>query len=429
MDYVEEYSSNEYTPDWFAGWRLPGEYISDSWKARYQRELRKSLNTYDPDLRPLLGYVQLATRPGLEWSYSQYAGWSPEHPSQPDLGHDEWNDVAGVTDPVSYDAKSNAHKTFSGTTVRDYYGAGSGTWTTFEFMQMASGAPMPVWDETLQGAYIHFGLATLCGDLEDEIRIWPYHETRLIGEGINNLTDLLLENQFGCEEHRAFYMPELLRDANTNITPSQARHDFWLGVHQAWGIWIYNMAWARSSGSTVWAVYREGLRLLKDGGLRDEILGGRMVVVPKLGAPSGGGPYTTQTTTKGNEHLIACSAAALPLGHTFAQPAYTGVQATLTLEGTVGHLIITNSIGLSELGLDPVEYEVELEGAVSTIELVIGSAGPGCGLVPSNVICDSFEDIDARVYEITWSSPPDWPPLPAGWIAERFNERESLVPR
>jgi hypothetical protein len=36
---------------------------------------------------------------------------------------------------------------------------------------------------------------------------------------------------------------------------------------------------------------------------------------------------------------------------------------------------------------------------------------------------DTFGEIDARVYEITYNAAPTWPPLPESWILEAFNER------
>ncbi|MEZ4452500.1 MAG: hypothetical protein R3B09_23755 [Nannocystaceae bacterium] len=449
---VEDYlDSIDSTPlgRWVAGFRLPDEFADDLWEYRYTRQLRKSLDTHDTRDRQVFGYQQMASRPGMEWTFAVDAAWSPDHSSQPVLTDDVWSDVDGYTAAVALDPLSNALRTVAGGLVSEFYGEGPGLWSNVRFMLDASQAPIPVYDDPLQGAYAHLAIThDFLGDDDPEeppyfcdyvenaaqeevmpgviYRSWPYHMGRIVREGVDTTVDAQLEVGLACQEHRAFHLPSL-DYYSAEMTEAQARHDLWAGLHHARGVWLHNMAYAldpAGSPTDAWNAYRESLYRLKHDGVRDALAARRMVVVPELSVPEVGGPYNAGTeTTIAGDHLIECYPSYANLGNVFAMHDYTGVQATLTVAGSTGTLVVTHSLGLDELALDPVQYKIELEGSVAAVTQIVGDVGLGCGAQPTHVVCDTFAGIDARVYEITYTSEPTWPPLPERWILDAFNER------
>lgn len=446
-DYINSIDSTTFGR-WVAGFRLPDEFADNQWEYRYTRQLRKSLDTHDTRDRQVFGYQQMASRPGMEWVFANAAAWSPDHSTQPVFTDDPWSDVDSYTAAVALDPLSNALRTVAGGNVSEFYGEGPGLWSSVRFMLDASQDPIPVYDDPLQGAYAHLAITHdflgdgdpdpkyFCGYLQNAAqedvmpgvlyRSWPYHMGRIVREGVETTVDAQLEAGIGCQEHRAFHLPSLDYYA-AGMPEAHARHDMWAGLHHARGVWLHNMAYALEPGGSptdAWNAYRESLYLLKHEGVRDALAARRVVVVPELSLPEVGGPYNTGTeTTIAGDHLIDCYPIFNSLGNVFAMPDYTGVQATLTVSGSTGYLIVTHSLGIDELALDPVQYKIELEGSVASVTQVLGGAGLGCGAQPTNVVCDTFGGIDARVYEITYSSEPTWPPLPEGWILDAFNER------
>src|SRR3989344_957639 len=197
--------------------------------------------------------------------------------------------------------------------------------------------------------------------------------------------NLLTGNMQKVPEHKVFHAPDLSQDGPAFMTAEHARHDFWSGVLDANGVLIYNYAFA-DDYPEVWDEYKEGLTLIKKGGLRQYLTSGVKTSPPVT--VSGG-----MSIIPGNDYTTNGPWDPVNYPH-LVLPDYPAVNARLFKIGNIGYLIVSHSYD------QDIDFAINLKGPVLAVQPVIGSS-------PSLVktakgFTDSFTGIDARVYRVAF---------------------------
>lgn len=173
------------------------------------------------------------------------------------------------------------------------------------------------------------------------------------------------------------------------MTSEHARHDFWAGIHEARGIWIYSMAYRDETArhEAVWEEYVRALYLIKSE-MRPYLADG-VKTTPTLthnGTQTIPYDYYMDIGPFANSNFLALPDA----------PEYSTINHTLFTVDDVGYLIVTNSWN------DEADFEVEFADCIDTVDIVGGSS---LNLsIGADYIEDTFEGIDARVYKITFTA-------------------------
>lgn len=251
----------------------------------------------------------------------------------------------------------------------------------------------PLFDDVLTGAYTGYYLWSHAS----HNRIHPYHRIRLGREVLANLEQVYADNAAlesisqAPPEHILFHMPDLTHDGPYDMTADHARHDFWAGLHEARGIWIYSMPYRDVSADheAVWEQYVRALYLIKSE-MRPYLAGGVKTrpTLSHTGTQTVPFDYYTDIGPFADSDFLA-----LP-----DDPEYSTINHTLFTIDDVGYLIVTNSWN------DEAEFDVEFQDCIDTADIVSGSSA---NLTTSGAILeDIFEGIDARVYKITFEPCP-----------------------
>lgn len=214
-------------------------------------------------------------------------------------------------------------------------------------------------------------------------RIVMLHQLRKFREGLENVGRIHVQLGGTPPAYDLYNVPMLF---SNSMTAAQARHDFWIGFHEAHAVTIYSYAYAHQNGTPrpAWLAYREGLWLVKSGGLRAIFARGDKTVMPVSGGASIPAQNYDQLTTATPAHVVYGWVSA-----------YSSVNATLWKKGGLGILVVTHSLE------QPASFTVPLGVGVQSVEVLTGEAGPVTIL--DNVLADSFAGIDARVYGIAYA--------------------------
>ncbi len=246
----------------------------------------------------------------------------------------------------------------------------------------------------LQRHVIHSNYVGLVlGEYGSTNRIESYHTIQKGLKAIEYLQKIYQENNAltgnkqNVPDHKVFHAPDLSQDGPKFMTAAHARHDFWSGVLDANGILIYNYAFA-DEYPEVWNQYKEGLTLIKKGGLRQYLVSGTKSIPPvtisKGMSSIPGNDYTTNGPWNpvNYPHLVL--------------PDYPAVNARLFKIGNTGYLIVSHSYD------QEAQFSIDLGQTIATIEIVVGSSTSM--IKTAQGLADSFTGIDARVYKIAFTS-------------------------
>ena len=254
----------------------------------------------------------------------------------------------------------------------------------------------PLFDDVLTGAYT----GHIIGSHALHNRIHPYHRIRLGREALDNLEYVYSTNAAAESisqdppDHILFHAPDLtLLGPDVGLmTAEHGRHDLWAGVHEAKGIWIYSMAYRDESSNheDVWAEYVRALYLIKSE-MRPYLTDG-VKSTPTLthnGTQTVPSDYYVDIGPFANSHMLA-----LP----DAPDEYSTINHTLFRVDDVGYLIVTNSWN------EEADIEVEFADCIDTATIVSGSSA--LLATSGQILEDTFDGIDGRVYKITFESCP-----------------------
>jgi hypothetical protein len=247
----------------------------------------------------------------------------------------------------------------------------------------------PMFDDVLSGGYT----GHILGSHAAHNRIHPYHRIRLGREALDNLATIYATNSTNESisqdppDHILFHAPDLTMNGPYNMTADHARHDFWSGIHEAKGVWIYSMAYRdeHANHEAVWEEYVRALYLIKSE-MRPYLVDG-VKTMPALthdGTQTVPYDYYMQIGPFVGSHLLALPDA----------PEYSTINHSLFTVDDVGYLIVTNSWN------EEAEFTVEFGDCVDSVDIVSGSSA--VLTVGADDITDTFEGIDARVYKITF---------------------------
>lgn len=251
----------------------------------------------------------------------------------------------------------------------------------------------PLFDDVLTGGYTgHYLWSHAYHN-----RIHPYHRIRLGREVLDNIDYVYSTNSAAKSisqdppGHILFHAPDLTQGGAYYMTADHARHDFWAGIHEARGVWIYSMSYRDFSAyhEVVWEEYVRALYLIKSE-MRPYLTDGVKTTPPlsHTGTQTVPYDYYMDIGPFANADFLA-----LP-----DDPEYSTINHSLFTVDDVGYLIVTNSWN------DEAVFDVEFTDCIDTADIVSGSSA---NLVTAGkVLDDTFEGIDARVYEITFEACP-----------------------
>jgi len=223
-------------------------------------------------------------------------------------------------------------------------------------------------------------------------RIESYHTIQKGLKAIEYLNKIYQENNALTGntqqplEHKVFHAPDLSQGGPAFMTAEHARHDFWSGALDGDGILIYNYAFA-DEYPEIWNEYKDGLTLIKQGGLREYLVSGAKST-PAVMVSEG------ISIIPGNDYIVNGGWNPEDYPH-LVLPDYNAINARLFKIGDTGYLITSHSYN------QDTDYTIELQEQVSSVQVVIGSSSKV--LKTGTTITDSFSGIDARVYKITFN--------------------------
>jgi hypothetical protein len=368
VDEVDDYDTNNVV--W--GWRVIEElryWITV--EMEFALAQRDTVNSFD-GTRPMISYTPVAYLPtgSMLWTLLEKVVGGASNPETFTLD---------PADPVAREASSG--------TVVPHYSEN----VTFE--RDGGGYMSQMFDHVVTGNYIELWF----GSNAHENRIFPYHRNRLGREALDNLAEVYATNaedeviEQDPPEHILFHAPGMTGDHAGN-TAEFARHDFWVGLHQGKGLWIYSYAYNDEGEGPVWEQYVRALYLIKSE-MRPYLASGNDVV------PSGSndgavqtspGDYYIDLTGWGNLHHLAMRDS--------PDAEYPLINQTLFRISDIGYLIVTNSY-------DQVSnVEVDFEDCIDDVEIVSGSSAALD--FEDETLYDTFDGIDGRVYKITFTTCP-----------------------
>lgn len=245
----------------------------------------------------------------------------------------------------------------------------------------------------LQRHIVHSNyLGLVLGDYGAINRIESYHTIQKGLKAIEYVKKIyqqnnaLTGNNQKMPDHKVFHAPDLSQDGPAFMVVEHARHDFWSGLLDANGILIYNYAFA-DDYPAVWNQYKEGLTLIKQGGLRHYLVSGTKTT--PVASISGG-----MSIIPGNDYTTNGPWDPVNYPH-LVLPDYPAVNARLFRIGNIGYLIVSHSYNQN------IQFSISLGSTVSSAQIVIGSNSALTKTATG--IADSFSGIDARVYKITFT--------------------------
>jgi hypothetical protein len=249
-----------------------------------------------------------------------------------------------------------------------------------------------MFDHVLTGNYVELWF----GANAHTNRIFPYHRNRLGREALENLEEIYETNNQDEEieqeppDHILFHLPGMTGNHAGN-TAARARHDFWVGLHEATGIWIYSFGYKDEGLGPVWDQYVRALYLIKSE-MRPYLAGGAKSVPP-------GGNDGSVATSPANFYIGFSgwgNHAHLAMPRNDPTPEYSLINQTLYRISDIGYLIVTNSYEQS------VNFSVDLTDCIDDVEIVSGSSVAVD--FEDDVLSDSFAGVDGRVYKITFTT-------------------------
>ncbi|MBI2581997.1 hypothetical protein HYV87_02625 [Candidatus Woesearchaeota archaeon] len=245
----------------------------------------------------------------------------------------------------------------------------------------------------LQQHIIHSNyLGLVLEDYGTTNRIESYHTIQKGLKAIEYLNKIYQENNALTEntqeplEHKVFHAPDLSQDGPAFMTAEHARHDFWSGALDANGILIYNYAFA-DDYPEIWNEYKDGLTLIKQGGLRGYLVSGAKSN-PAVTVSEG------ISVIPGNDYITNGPWDATAYPH-LVLPDYQAVNARLFRIGDSGYLIVSHSYN------QEAKFKIDLADSISSVKTMIGSSS--ALTTDAQILSDSFSGIDARVYKITFN--------------------------
>lgn len=261
------------------------------------------------------------------------------------------------------------------------------------FERDGGGYMIEMFDHVLTGNYIELWF----GSNAHQNRIFPYHRNRLGREALDNLAEVYATNAANevivqdPPDHILFHAPGMTGDHVGN-TAEFARHDFWVGLHEGKGIWIYSFDYNDEGVGPVWDQYVRALYLIKSE-MRPYLASGNEVV--PLGSNDGAvqtspGDYYIDIGTWGNHYHLAMPDS--------PDPEYPLINQTLFRISDIGYLIVTNSYD------QLTNVEVDFEDCIDDVEIVSGSSAELD--FEDETLYDTFDGIDGRVYKITFTTCP-----------------------
>lgn len=137
----------------------------------------------------------------------------------------------------------------------------------------------------------------------DQNRIWGFHNIRRILEAKTTSRQVLSQDSQALGPCVAYHAPELMNGPDENgvftestvwpTTPAHARHDFWVGLHEGEGVWLYNYGRRHRLGTAPlgwthpgWPAYRECLEVLKAEAREFLVSGGPSTAAVSVGLPA-----------------------------------------------------------------------------------------------------------------------------------------------
>lgn len=252
-----------------------------------------------------------------------------------------------------------------------------------------------MFDHIVTGAYSELVLS-LAPTVANNNRIHPYHRARLGRETLDILEDIYEENnteetlEQEVPEHMLFHAPDMTPEI-VNMTADHARHDFWAGIHEANGVWIYSYAYDHLNAE-VWEEYVRALYLIKSE-MRPFLADGP-TLVPEITASPTLDPIVEDVYVTAHYDYAPRDDLALPDG----SEAYKAINATLFKNGLEGYLVVTNSVELE----DSTSVEFDLVTCIDDVTVRTGNSS-NMGF-QDTILSDDFEAIDGLVYYVEFSS-------------------------
>ncbi|NJK31021.1 MAG: hypothetical protein HC927_00660 [Deltaproteobacteria bacterium] len=257
---------------------------------------------------------------------------------------------------------------------------------------------LPLFDEIIMGNY-----TGLMGSIMHTNRIHPYHRMRLGREALENRADIYATNSAtesisqDPPDSILYHAPDLTLDGPVGMGGHEGRHDFWIGLHEADGIWIHNFSYrdVTVDHEAVWEEYVRALYLIKSE-MRPYLAAG-VKTNPSL-THNGG-----QTHVPGNHYIDINNLLGWEYRHDLALPNnpdhYSVINQTLFTIADVGYLIVTHSWDQNN-----VDFTVTLPRCIDSAQIVSGSSTDMN--IADDELSDSFDGIDGRVYKLTFEDCP-----------------------
>lgn len=215
-------------------------------------------------------------------------------------------------------------------------------------------------------------------------RILSFHNIQKQLSAVEYINSIYQNNNQEAPKHLVFHAPDLTFNGPEYMDQFHARHDFWSGLLDANGVFMYNYAY-HNKFPDIWSEYEDGLELIKKGGLRKFIIDGE------------------KSITKVD--IITNNALSIILGgwykdnnpnFDFVIPDYSSINARLFRIDNDGYLIISHSYD------QEINFIIDTESSIIDYEIVIG-IDDKTSLFNGGKIYDSFPGIDAKVYKIKFS--------------------------
>lgn len=402
------------------------------------RKMRETIDQYDgPNPRPLISYVAGNAKPSgyattivhddypstnQNQQYSTFTSASPQpsispvaitlsHPvdlgwtvTGPAIGNSIYPQTAPVSNyPRNFSIRHSdgkVHRLFDHLLLSNYVGRDLNDHYPLQYGQtnrILGYHRMEIGHESLQVVdAIYADLANRFGTARH-----PRLKQRLI-----NVTLLYPSRRRGQELAALTGKPEQTDLHNTNLPHSY--HDFWIGLHQATGQYVYNYAYrnadtvAGPKPRPVWVAISEGLTLLKQTGMRRFMVDGKKA---KQKVTVHAGMKTIPGENSDYRSHMAMNSVGLWLDKPIpAQPSqgwipdYDAVNATSWRIGDELYLLVTHSYG------QKVEFSVALPSGNWVASIATGNKGNpkvNSGGPTGTRLSDSFRGIGARVYHLT----------------------------